>query len=53
VGTVTVPLALVPVDGSVGRLVAPPAKSFSSEDTGELDVDGGEDFSIILPSVDH
>ena len=52
-GTVTLSLALVPVDGAVGRLVAPPVKSFSSEDTGELDDDGGEAFSIILPSVDH
>jgi len=46
VGTVTVPLALVPVDGSMGRLVAPPVKSFCSEDVGELD-DDGEAFSII------
>jgi hypothetical protein len=36
----------------VGRLVAPLVKSFCSEDVGELD-DEGEDFSIILPSLDH
>lgn len=52
-GTVALPLALVPVGGSVGRLVAPPVKSFCSEDTGELDDDDGVAFSIILPSLDH
>jgi hypothetical protein len=48
-----VPLALVPVDGSSGRVVAPPVKSFCSEDVGELDDDGVEAFSIILLSLYH
>jgi hypothetical protein len=45
-GTVTtsVAVALGPVAGSMGRLVAPPVNSFFSDDVGESD--GGDGFSI-------